>query len=127
MKREPTWSDDSRQSGLAILTAERRPSLQLAARTHKKSLAMWKGSGRTLFQALVLENSKFVLFVITPIVTASIFWNDWAVEAIVRNRQYVTYPPEGARPPQNQSELEVALREQRAKAAARKQAASGGS
>ena len=26
---------------------------------------MWKGSGRSLFQSLVLENGKFTLFVLT--------------------------------------------------------------
>ena len=82
---------------------------------------MWKGSGRSLFQTLIMENFKFTLFVITPIATASIFWNDKLVELIVRNRQYVTYPPEGMRPPASQGELEEAMREQRAKAAARAQ------
>ena len=37
---------------------------------------MWKGSGRSFFRTLVLENFKFTLFVLTPIFTASIFWND---------------------------------------------------
>ena len=70
---------------------------------------MWKGSGRSLFQTLVLENFKFVLFVCTPIVTASLFWNDTIVTAVVNNRQYIYYPPEGPRPPQNQDELKEEL------------------
>lgn len=70
---------------------------------------MWKGSGRSFFASLVLENSKFLLFLVTPIVTASIFWNDAFVEKIVVNRQYVRYPPEGERPPTNQQELDEAL------------------
>ena len=76
-------------------------------------VGMWKGSGRSLFQTLILENFKFTLFVVTPIVTASLFWNDAIVEAVVRNRQYITYPPEADRPPTNQSELEAALRAQK--------------
>ena len=60
--------------------------------------AMWKGSSRSLFRTLVLENSKFLLFVLTPVFTASLFWNDSVVDYIVRSRQYVTYPPEGERP-----------------------------
>ena len=68
---------------------------------------MWKGSGRSLFQTLILENFKFTLFVITPVVTASLFWNDTIVSAIVSNRQYVMYPAEGERPPSNQAELEA--------------------
>lgn len=81
---------------------------------------MWKGSGRSLFQALILENSKFLVFLLTPVFTASLFWNDSFVERIVRNRQYVTYPPEGERPPTNQDELQQRLksmREQQKKAA----------
>lgn len=66
-----------------------------------------------------MENFKFSLFVITPIVTASLFWNDAIVSTIVRNRQYVTYPPEGERPPSNQAELEQRLKEQRAARQAR--------
>jgi hypothetical protein len=45
---------------------------------------MWKGSGRSLRQTLVLENFKFAWFILVPIATASIFYND----AIVR-----TWPP----------------------------------
>eukprot|EP00325_Prymnesiales_sp_UTEX-LB-985_P005685 CAMPEP_0174708280 /NCGR_PEP_ID=MMETSP1094-20130205/10576_1 /TAXON_ID=156173 /ORGANISM="Chrysochromulina brevifilum, Strain UTEX LB 985" /LENGTH=80 /DNA_ID=CAMNT_0015906809 /DNA_START=210 /DNA_END=452 /DNA_ORIENTATION=- len=74
---------------------------------------MWKGSGRTLFQTLVMENFKFSLFVITPIVTAALFWNDSFVELIVRNRQYIRYPPEGERPPVNQEELQERLQKAR--------------
>ena len=70
---------------------------------------MWKGSGRSLLRTFVLENFKFVLFVITPIATASIFWNDRIVETIVRDRQYVRYPPEGERPPSNEQELQEAF------------------
>ena len=81
---------------------------------------MWKGSGRSLFRTLILENFKFTLFVVTPVVTASLFWNDSIVTAIVRNRQYVTYPPEGERPPSNQAELEERLIEQRKGAASRR-------
>jgi hypothetical protein len=78
---------------------------------------MWKGSSRSLFKTLVLENFKFILFVTTPIVTASLFWNDTFVERIVRNRQYVNFPPEGERPPANQQELEEIMRERAARRA----------
>ena len=70
---------------------------------------MWKGSGRSLFQTLIMENFKFILFVVTPVATASIFWNDRFVDLIVRNRQYVSSPPEGERPPQNEGDLKTAL------------------
>ena len=66
---------------------------------------MWKGSGRSLFQTLVMENFKFIVFLVTPVVSASIFWNDAIVEKIVQNRQYVNYPPEAERPPRNEAEL----------------------
>ena len=75
---------------------------------------MWKGSGRSLFQTLILENFKFTLFVVTPILSASLFWNDAIVEAVVRNRQYISYPAEAERPPTNEQELAEALRKQRA-------------
>ena len=76
---------------------------------------MWKGSGRSLFRTVVMENFKFTLFVLTPVFTASLFWNDSIVERIVTNRNYVRYPPEGERPPQSQEELEQALAQRRAK------------
>ena len=66
---------------------------------------MWKGSGRSLFQSLVLENSKFTLFVLTPVITAAIFCQDSWVERIVTARQYVTYPAEAEKPPTNVAEL----------------------
>ncbi len=81
--------------------------------------AMWKGSGRTLFQTFMLENTKFLLFVITPIVSASLFWNDRIVEYMVTSRQYVRYPPEAERPPSNREELEEALREREMRRKAR--------
>jgi hypothetical protein len=74
---------------------------------------MWRGSGRSLLQTLFLENFKFTLFVITPIVSASFFWNDRIVDAVVRQRQYVTFPPEGERPPTNEEELSRALEARR--------------
>ena len=77
---------------------------------------MWKGSSRSLFRTLVLENSKFLLFVLTPVFTASLFWNDSVVDYIVRSRQYVTYPPEGERP---LSPAESALTEMQRSPAAR--------
>ena len=40
---------------------------------------MWKGSGRSLGRTLLLENGKFILFVLTPVATASIFSSDAAV------------------------------------------------
>jgi hypothetical protein len=43
---------------------------------------MWKGSGRSLRQTLVLENFKFMLFILSPIATAALFYND----ALVRLR-----------------------------------------
>ena len=49
-------------------------------------------------QTFFMENFKFVLFVVTPVVSASFFWNDRIVETVVRNRQYVRFPPEGERP-----------------------------
>jgi hypothetical protein len=72
---------------------------------------MWKGSSRSLFQTLILENSKFIMFVVTPIVTAGIFSQDAWVERIVANRQYIIYPPEGDKPPTNPNELQEKLRE----------------
>ena len=62
-----------------------------------------------MFRTLILENFKFSLFVITPIFTAGLFWNDKIVEAVVRNRQYIVYPPEAERLPQNRDELNNAL------------------
>ena len=82
---------------------------------------MWKGSGRSLFRTLILENFKFLLFVITPVATASIFYNDSFVEAVVRNRQYVTYPPAAEKPPRSKEEIDAAL-QQRAKERAAKAA-----
>ena len=83
---------------------------------------MWKGSGRSLFRTLVLENFKFTLFVVTPIITAGIFHSDAAVEWIVNNRKYVFYPAEETRPiPTNDEELraaQAALTARRAKLAA---------
>ena len=80
--------------------------------------AMWKGSGRSLFQTLVLENFKFTLFVITPVITASIFHSDRIVEYIVRNRGYVSYPAEESRSvPTNEEELRVAKAEMMARRA----------
>ena len=75
---------------------------------------MWKNSGRSLFQTLILENFKFILFVVTPVVSASFFWNDTIVDAIVRDRQYVRYPPEGERPPTNEREVVQAVEARRA-------------
>ena len=66
---------------------------------------MWKGSGRSLLQTLFLENFKFILFVATPIVSASFFWNDSIVDLVVRDRQYVRYPPEAERPPMSEQEV----------------------
>ena len=66
---------------------------------------MWKGSGRSLFRTLILENFKFSLFVLTPIATASIFSSDTAVEWLVRTTQYIIYPAEARRPPDNTEEL----------------------
>ena len=80
---------------------------------------MWKGSGRSLFQTLVLENFKFTLFVLTPIATATIFSSDSAVEFLVGWTQYITYPAEARRPPDNTEEL----REQIAKMAQNRAAA----
>ena len=76
---------------------------------------MWKGSSRSLFRTLVLENSKFLLFVLTPVFTASLFWNDAVVDYIVRSRQYVTYPPEGERPPTTREEVRARHAELRAR------------
>ena len=77
--------------------------------------AMWKGSSRSLFRTLVLENSKFLLFVLTPVFTASLFWNDAVADYIVRSRQYVTYPPEGERPPTTREEVRARHAELRAR------------
>ena len=66
---------------------------------------MWKGSGRSLGRTLLLENGKFILFVLTPVATASIFSSDAAVEWLVRTTQYITYPAEARRPPDNTEEL----------------------
>lgn len=85
---------------------------------------MWKGSGRSVFQALLLEKFKFSLFIITPIATAAVFHSDAAVEAIVRTLQYVSYPAEDSRPiPTTEQELAAA----RAEIMARRQANMQGS
>ena len=84
-------------------------ALLLVVQSLYTSAQMWKGSGRSLFRTLILENFKFSLFVITPIFTAGLFWNDKVVEAVVRNRQYIVYPPEAERLPQNREELQAAL------------------
>ena len=76
---------------------------------------MWKGSSRSLFRTLILENSKFLLFVLPPVFTASLFWNDAVVDYIVRSRQYVTYPPEGERPPTTREEVRARHAELRAR------------
>lgn len=81
---------------------------------------MWKGSGRSLFRTLILENFKFTLFVVTPVVTASIFWYEPFVEKIVRDRNYVNYPPEGLRPPTNEEDLQQMREERLALARARR-------
>ena len=91
---------------------ERRPFLVVArACPLRRTFAMWKGSGRSLLQTFALENFKFILFVITPVATASLFWYEPLVEMIVRDRQYVRYPPEGERPPRNEEELAQRMRE----------------
>ena len=69
---------------------------------------MWKGSGRSLFQTLFLENFKFTLFVVTPLVTSSIFLYEPFMDYMIKDRQYVRYPPEGERPPTNEQELREA-------------------
>ena len=74
---------------------------------------MWKGSGRSLFRTLVLENAKFAVLLIVPIFTASLAWNDTVVESVVRSRQYVNYPPEGPPPPANHEELQARLEERK--------------
>ena len=66
---------------------------------------MWKGSGRSLRATLLLENSKFALFVATPIITAGIYCSDYMVDRLVAWRRYVTYPAEGARLPTNNDEV----------------------
>eukprot|EP00310_Coccolithus_braarudii_P024118 CAMPEP_0183333454 /NCGR_PEP_ID=MMETSP0164_2-20130417/2345_1 /TAXON_ID=221442 /ORGANISM="Coccolithus pelagicus ssp braarudi, Strain PLY182g" /LENGTH=81 /DNA_ID=CAMNT_0025502375 /DNA_START=199 /DNA_END=447 /DNA_ORIENTATION=- len=70
---------------------------------------MWKGSGRSLRTTLLLENFKFTLFVITPVITAGIYCSDTAVERIVTWMHYVTYPAEGERPPTNNDEVRERL------------------
>ena len=70
---------------------------------------MWKGSGRSLGRSLVLENSKFFLFLVTPLVTAALAWNDDVILWLVRMRQYIIYPPEAKRPPRNTDELKAAV------------------
>lgn len=104
-------SGQFRECRLTDARARRRHHKPLRAR--RSSESMWKGSGRTLFQTIIMENFKFTLFVVTPIVTASLFWNDAIVTYIVKSRKYVSYPPEGERPPTNQRELEERIAEQR--------------
>ena len=71
---------------------------------------MWKGSGRSLLRTLFLENFKFTLFVMTPIVTASLFWNDRIVEIVTTNLDYLKRnPAHGERPPTNEQELRDAI------------------
>ena len=70
---------------------------------------MWKGSSRSLGRSLILENSKFFLFLITPVVTAALAWNDDVILWLVRMRQYITSPPEAKRPPRNTDELKAEI------------------
>ena len=91
------------------------PPRRACRRPRQAARSMWKGSSRSLFRTLVLENSKFLLFVLTPVFTASLFWNDSVVDYIVRSRQYVTYPPEGERPPTTREEVRARHAELRAR------------
>lgn len=74
--------------GEALHTAPCRPRMWLlgsrtlarAARgpTVRGRRSMWKGSGRSLLNTMVLENFKFILVIIAPIATAAVFMNDKA-------------------------------------------------
>ena len=66
---------------------------------------MWKGSSRSLGRSLLLENGKFFLFLITPVITAALAWNDDIILRLVQWSRYITYPPEAKRPPRNTDEL----------------------
>eukprot|EP00964_Phaeocystis_antarctica_P029028 scaffold16350_cov61-Phaeocystis_antarctica.AAC.6 len=79
---------------------------------------MWKGSGRSLGRSLLLENSKFFLFLVTPLVTAALAWNDDIILRLVQWSQYITYPPEAKRPPRNTDELKIEIARITAKKAA---------
>ena len=66
---------------------------------------MWKGSSRSLGRSLLLENGKFFLFLVTPLITAALAWNDDIILRLVQWSRYITYPPEAKRPPRNTDEL----------------------
>ena len=85
------------------------PSLAAFFPPNFTGVTMWKNSGRSLFQTLILENFKFILFVVDHYRERVLFWNDTIVDAIVRDRQYVRYPPEGERPPTNEQEVVQAV------------------
>ena len=80
--------------------------------------SMWKGSGRSLGRSLLLENSKFFLFLVTPLITAALAWNDDIILRLVQWSQYITYPPEAKRPPRNTDELKIEIARITAKKAA---------
>ena len=79
---------------------------------------MWKGSSRSLGRSLLLENSKFLLFLVTPLITAALAWNDGIIQQLVQWSQYITYPPEAKRPPRNTDELKIEIARITAKKAA---------
>ena len=70
---------------------------------------MWKGSSRSLGRSLLLENGKFFLFLITPVITAALAWNDDIILRLVQWSRYITYPPEAKRPPRNTDELKAEI------------------
>ena len=70
---------------------------------------MWKGSSRSLGRSLLLENGKFFLFLVTPLITAALAWNDDIILRLVQWSRYITYPPEAKRPPRNTDELKAEI------------------
>ncbi|KAJ1627250.1 hypothetical protein T492DRAFT_1026238 [Pavlovales sp. CCMP2436] len=54
---------------------------------------------KSKFWSHAFENAKVVMYVVTPIIVTVVFSQPAMVEAIVTNRMYVIYPPEGERPP----------------------------
>ena len=98
----------------APLLLRRAPRAPTGVRT------MWKGSGRSLGRSLLLENSKFFLFLVTPLITAALAWNDDIILRLVQWSQYITYPPEAKRPPRNTDELKIEIARITAAKAAKK-------
>jgi len=58
-----------------------------------------------------LEGFKFSVYLAVPVaLTAAFAVNPENLEAVIRNRRYVVYPPDGPKPPQSKRELDEYLK-----------------